>query len=81
MLRFSIFVDGAFHNGSPVNSQSAGRLVVDGDTLTLTLGTAIRAGNEVTVRYFASAAANALKAADGTPLPDFTLTVTTTAQS
>ena len=81
VLRFSIFVDGAFHNGAPVNSQSAGRLVVDGDTLTLTLGTAISAGDEVTVRYFASAAANALKAADGTAIPDFTLTVTTTAQS
>ena len=81
VLRFSIFVDGAFHNGAAVNSQSAARITVDGATLTLTLGTAIRAGDEVTVRYFASAADNGLTASDGTALDSFTLTVTTTAQS
>ena len=80
-LRFAFFVDGAFHNGAPVNNQSAGRVTVDGATLTLTLGTAIRAGDEVTIRYSGSAAGNGLKAADGTPIPDFTFTVTTTARS
>ena len=80
-LRFAIFVDGAFHNGAPVNSQSAGRIAIDGTTLTLTLGTAIRAGDEVTIRYFGSAADNGLKASNNTPIPDFTLTVTTTTQT
>ena len=80
-LRFSIFVDGAFHNGALINSQSPSRIAVDGDTLTLTLGTAVRAGDEVTIHYSAPSAGNGLKDADGTPIPEFTLTVTTTAQS
>ncbi|WP_419931727.1 fibronectin type III domain-containing protein [Candidatus Poriferisodalis sp.] len=80
-LRFAFLIDGAFHNGAPVTNQSPSLVAVDGATLTLTLGTAIRAGDEVTVRYFASATDNGLKASDGTALADFTLTVTTTAQS
>ena len=80
-LRFAFFVDGAFHNGQPVKNQSAGRVAVSGDTLTLTLGTAVSAGDEVTVRYFASSVDSNLEAADGTAIPDFELTVTTTAQT
>ncbi|MCY3635940.1 MAG: SwmB domain-containing protein [bacterium] len=80
-LRFSFFVDGAYHNGAPVNFQSPGRVSVDGAALTLTLGTAVRAGDEVTIHYSASSAGNGLNDADGNPIPDFTLTVTTTAQS
>ena len=80
-LRFAFFVDGAFHNGEPVKNQSAALVVVDGATLTLTLGTAISAGDEATIRYSGSAADNGLTAADGTAIADFTLTVTTTAQN
>ena len=80
-LRFSFFVDGAYHNGAPVNFQSPGRVSVDGAALTLTLGTAVRAGDEVTIHYSASSTGNGLNDADGNPIPDFTLTVTTTAQS
>ena len=77
-LRFSIFVDGAFHNGSPVNSQSPGRITTNGTTLTLTLGTAVRAGDEVTIHYSAPSTGNGLNDTNGTPIPSFTLTVTTT---
>ena len=80
-LRYAFLVNGAFFNGAPVNNQSAGRVTVDGATLTLTLGTAVRAGDVVTVRYYASAADNALKDSDGNALPDFTLTVITTAKN
>ncbi|MCY3642879.1 MAG: SwmB domain-containing protein, partial [Acidimicrobiaceae bacterium] len=80
-LRFSIFVDGAYYNGALINSQSPGRIAVDGNTLTLTLGTAVRAGDVVTIHYSAPSTGNGLKAADTTPIPDFTLTVTTTAQT
>ena len=80
-LRFSIFVNGAFHNGAPVNNQSPGRVSVSGAKLTVTLGTAVSAGDEVTIRYFASAAGNALKSVDGNALPDFTFTANTTAKN
>ena len=80
-LRFSFFVDGAYHNGALIKNQSAGRVSVDGAALTLTLGTAVQAGDVVTIHYSASSAGNGLNAADGTALSDFTLTVTTTAQS
>ena len=74
-LRFGFFVDGAFHYGTPI-AQSPNRVVVDGATVTLTLGTAVLPGDDVTVTY--SAAARGLQLADGTPLPDFTTTLTTT---
>ena len=80
-LRFSIFVNGAFYNGAPVNNQSPGRVSVSGAKLTVTLGTAVSAGDEVTIRYFASAAGNALKSVDGNALPDFTFTANTTAKN
>ncbi|MCY3662273.1 MAG: SwmB domain-containing protein [bacterium] len=79
LLRYAILVDGAYVYGAPVDNQSASRVVVDGATLTLTLGTPILAGDEVTVRYFASGADNGLKDSDGNAIPDFTLTVITTA--
>ena len=77
-LRFAFLIDGAFHNGVAVTNQSPSLVAVDGATLTLTLGTAIRAGDEASVRYFASAADNGLKASDGTAIADFTTTLTTT---
>ncbi|MCY3642880.1 MAG: S8 family serine peptidase [Acidimicrobiaceae bacterium] len=80
-LRHAIFVDGPYYNGAPGGGPSAGRIAVDGAALTLTLGTAVQAGDEVTIHYSASAARNALRGIDGTPIPDFTLTVTTTAHS
>ncbi|MCY3576930.1 MAG: hypothetical protein OXH53_06420 [bacterium] len=41
----------------------------------------MQAGDEVTIHYSASSTGNGLNAADGNALSDFTLTVTTTAQS
>ena len=77
-LRFAFLIDGAFHNGAPVTNQSPKLVAVDGAALTLTLGTAIRAGDEVSVRYFASATDNGLAGIDGTAVADFTATFTTT---
>ncbi|WP_419930307.1 SwmB domain-containing protein [Candidatus Poriferisocius sp.] len=77
-LRWAFLVDGAYHQGTPVNSQSPSGVTVDGNTLTLTLGTAVAPGDDATVSYYASAAGNALQDADGTPLTDFTFTATTT---
>ncbi|WP_419944187.1 hypothetical protein [Candidatus Poriferisodalis sp.] len=70
----------AAFDGNPVNSQSPSGVVVDGNTITITitLGTAIVAGSDATVRYFPAAAANALRDTDGTPVTGFTITLTTT---
>ena len=75
-LRFSFFIEGAYYQGTPV-AQSPNRVAVDGATLTLTLGIAIRAGDEVTVSYFG----NTFHDNDGTPVADFTTTLTTTERS
>ena len=72
-LRFAFLIQGAYHHGAPV-TQSPNRVVVDGATVTLTLGTAIRPGHEVTVSYYASG----LQAGDGTAVADFTATMTAT---
>ena len=76
-LRFAFLVQGAYHHGAPI-TQSPSRVVVDGATVTLTLGTAIRPGDEATVSYYAAAAGNSLQDSDGTPVADFTATMTTT---
>ncbi len=75
-LRFSFFIEGAYYQGTPI-AQSPNRVAVDGATLTLTLGTAIRAGDEATVSYFG----NTFHDNDGTPVADFTTTLTTTERS
>ena len=72
-LRWYFLVDGAYHHGTAVNSQSPSQVAVDGATLTLTLGTAIAPGDDVTVTYYGG-----LHDADGTPVPGFTTTFTTT---
>lgn len=79
-LRFALFIDGAFHNGAPV-PQSPNQVVVDGATVTLTLGTPIALGDVAVVTYGASAARNGLKWADGTPLADFRTGLITTERS
>lgn len=77
-LRWSFLVDGAFYLGAAVRNQSPARVVTDGATVTLTLGTAILPGVEATVRYFAGASGNGLQFADGTAIADFATTLTTT---
>ena len=51
-LRWYFLVDGANHQGTAVNRQSPNQVAVDGATLTLTLGTAIAPGDDVTVTYY-----------------------------
>ncbi|WP_419930663.1 SwmB domain-containing protein [Candidatus Poriferisodalis sp.] len=78
-LRWAFLVDGAYDgHGTAVNSQSPSGVSVDGNAVTLTLGTAIASGNDATVRYYSNAAANALRGTDGNPVVDFTATLTTT---
>ena len=72
-LPYAFFVDGAFYQGAPI-SQSPNRVVVDGATVTLSLGTAVLPGDNVTVTYRAGAGSR-IQQADGTPLPDFTVTL------
>ncbi|MDE0171634.1 MAG: S8 family serine peptidase [bacterium] len=71
-LIFSFLVEGAYHHGQPV-TQSPSRVVVDGSTMTLTLGTPIQPGDDVTVTFFGGT----LKDTDGTPVAAFTTTFTT----
>ena len=71
-LIFSFLVEGAYHHGQSV-TQSPSRVVVDGSTMTLTLGTPIQPGDEVTVTFFGGT----LKDTDGTPVAAFTTTLTT----
>ncbi|WP_419932893.1 SwmB domain-containing protein [Candidatus Poriferisodalis sp.] len=78
-LRWAFLVDGARDShGNAVNSQSPSAVTVDGNTLTITLGTAIAAGNDATVSYYSAATANALQDTDDTPVADFAATLTTT---
>ncbi|WP_419862746.1 SwmB domain-containing protein [Candidatus Poriferisodalis sp.] len=73
-LRYVFLVDGARdRNGTPVNSQSPSSVAVSGNTLTLTLGTAITAGDNATVAYYGG-----LTDTDGTAIVAFTTTLTTT---
>ncbi|MDE0437324.1 MAG: S8 family serine peptidase [bacterium] len=74
-LIFSFLVEGAYHHGQPV-TQSPSRVVVDGSTMTLTLGTPIQPGDDVTVTFFGGT----LKDTDGTSVAAFTATLATTAR-
>ena len=71
-LRFVFLVEGAYHHGQPI-TQSPNQVAVDGATVTLTLGTPVRPGDEVTVSYFG----NSLQNTDGTTVEGFTTTITT----
>ncbi|MYH71140.1 MAG: hypothetical protein F4153_00935 [Acidimicrobiia bacterium] len=73
-LRFAFFIDGAYYLGAPVTNQSPSRVAVSGRTVTLTLGTAVAAGDEITVTYVRAG----LQEAGGTPVKGFTTTLTTT---
>ena len=76
-LIFAFLIEGARDSfGTPV-SQSPSRVAVDGATITLTLGTPIAAGDGVTITYWGTT----LQDNDGTRLPGFTTTLTTTAQN
>ncbi|MYB72885.1 MAG: hypothetical protein F4X68_02830 [Acidimicrobiia bacterium] len=75
-LRQLFLVEGAYHHGNPV-TQSPNQVAVNGATVTLHLGTAIRPGDEVTVTYFGG---NSLQDTDSTPIADFTTALTTTAR-
>ena len=77
-LRWAFLVDGAYHHGALITNQTPSAVAVDGSTITLTLSTAVAAGDDATVRYIAASVDNSLKYTDGTPLADFTATLTTT---
>ena len=79
-LRFAFLVQGAYRHGVLISNQSPNQVVIDGATVTLTLGVGIPAGHEVTVSYSAAAAGNSLRYADGTAIADFDSTLTTTQQ-
>ncbi len=79
-LRFAFLVQGAYRHGVLISNQSPNQVVIDGATVTLTLGVGIPAGHEVTVSYSAAAAGNILRYADGTAIADFDSTLTTTQQ-
>ena len=66
-LTFAFVVDGIIANGSV----SPGRVVIDGATVTLHLGTGAAPGQTVTVTYFPDAAGNALRDAAGNPVAGF----------
>ena len=66
-LTFAFVVDGIIANGSV----SPGRVVIDGATVTLHLGTGAAPGQTVTVSYFPDAAGNALRDAAGNPVAGF----------
>ena len=78
--RFAFLVQGAYRHGILISNQSPNQVVVDGATVTLTLGVGIPAGHEVTVSYSAAAAGNRLRYADGTAIASFDSTLTTTQQ-
>lgn len=79
-LRFAFLVQGAYRHGVLISNQSPNQVVIDGATVTLTLGVGIPAGHEVTVSYSAAAAGNILRYSDGTAISDFDSTLTTTQQ-
>ena len=66
-LTFAFVVDGIIANGSV----SPGRVVIDGATVTLHLGTGAAPEQTVTVTYFPDAAGNALRDAAGNPVAGF----------
>ena len=72
-LRHYFLIEGAFdRNGTPT-TQSPSQVAVAANTVTLTLGTPVRAGDEVTVTCYGG-----LHSTDRTPMADFTVTLTTT---
>ena len=79
-LRFAFLVQGAYRHGVLISNQSPNQVVINGATVTLTLGVGIPAGHKVTVSYSAAAASNILRYADGTAISDFDSTLTTTQQ-
>ncbi len=72
-LRWAFLIEGAYdRNGTPT-TQSPNQVTVHANTLTLTLGTPVRAGDDVTVTYWGG-----LHNTDNTPIAEFTTTLTTT---
>ena len=68
-LRFAFLIDGAFHNGAAVNSQSPTLVAVDGNLLTLTLNIPIAPGDDATISY-----SGGLKDISGTAVEAFNRT-------
>ena len=56
-LRHAFIVQGGRHLGTPIVNQSPNRVAVSGPTVTLTLGTAVAAGQPVTLDYHRDAVA------------------------
>ncbi len=76
-LRQAFLIEGAYdRNGTPT-AQSPNQVAVHANTITLTLGTPARAGNEVSVTYWGST----LRDTHNAPIAGFTTALTTTRRS
>ncbi|MDE0230037.1 MAG: SwmB domain-containing protein, partial [Spirochaetaceae bacterium] len=77
-LRYAFTVQGGYYLGTPVANQSP-NVAVDGATVTLTLGSGVPPGGEVSVSYDAAMAASlgaGLQDADGNAVAGFERTLT-----